>query len=93
MNWLLLLLCLTNGFQSAAVPFQPKSMMTMKISGCVNLSKCFVKNSIKGKGWGIDFFNNDVKHKSNDNIFYALNRINIKLDNSVTAFIGTIKQQ
>jgi predicted GNAT family acetyltransferase len=67
-----------------------KSMMVMRISGTKNLSKTFIKNSIKGKGWGLDFFN-DAKHKTNnDNIFYALNRINIQLDNSVTAFIGKL---
>ena len=78
-----------------AVPFlsSSKSMLVMRISGTKNLSKTFVKNSIKGKGWGLDFFN-DAKHKTNnDNIFYALNRINIQLDNSVTAFIGTIKNK
>jgi len=64
--------------------------MVMKIAGTKNLSKTFLKNSIKGKGWGIHFLNDAKDKTNNDNTFYALKRINIQLDNSVTAFIGTI---
>ena len=55
----------------------------------INLSKKFVKNSIKGKGWGLNINNIFDKKSDNDNSFYALNRINVTLENTnVIAFIG-----
>lgn len=49
-----------------------------------NLSKKFVKNSIKGKGWGTNIFD-----KKDASFFYALNKINITLDSTnIYNFIG-----
>ena len=55
------------------------------IIGTSNLSKQYLKNSIKGKGWGININRFD---KSSNNNFYALKNVTISLNNSVTALIG-----
>lgn len=62
-----------------------------RIVGTHNLSKIYRKNSIKGKGWGlnINFFNNDSDKNKNQDTFYALNNISLTLDDgAVYSIVG-----